>query len=74
LRQTRARRERTRAPAGRRGRKKGGEVRGGENAIIEAGRREGRMRVRAPERGKGRRRDKTRGNRSGQDAISIDCW
>jgi len=58
----------------RRGSKKSGEVRSGENAIIEAVRREGRMWVRAPERGKGRRRVMTRGNRSGEDAISIDCW
>jgi len=74
LRRTRARRERARAPAGRRGRKTGGEVRSGGNAIIEAGRREGRMRIRAPEKGTVRRRGKTRGNRSGQDAISIGCW
>ena len=34
-------------------------------APFEVGGREGRMRVRAPEREKGRRRGKTRGNRSG---------
>jgi len=39
--------------------KKGREVRSGENTIIEVGRGEGRMRVRAPERGKVRRRGKT---------------
>jgi len=43
---------RTRAPEGRRGRKTCGEVRSEKNAIIKAGRREGRMWVRAPERGK----------------------
>jgi len=36
-------------PEGRRGRKTGGEVRSGKNAIIKAGRREWRMQVRAPE-------------------------
>jgi len=74
LRQTRARGERVRAPEGRRGRKTGGQVRSGKNAIVKAGRREGQMRVRAPERENGRRRGKTRGSRSGQAAISIDCW
>jgi len=47
---------------GRRGRKTGGEVRSGKNAIVKAGRREERMRVRAPEREKeeegGRRGEK----------------
>jgi len=45
LRRTRARGKRARAPEGRRGRKTGGEVRSGKNAIIKAGRREGRRRV-----------------------------
>jgi len=50
-------------------------VKSGKNAIInlKAGRREGRMWVRAPERGKERRRGKARGDRSVQDAIAIDC-
>jgi len=73
LRRTQARGERARAPEGRRGRKTVGEVRSGKNAIIKAGRREGRRRVRAPKRGKGRRMGKARGNRSVQDAIAIDC-
>jgi len=64
---------RTRAPEGRRGRKTCGEVRSEKNAIIKAGRREGRMWVRAPERGKERRRGKARGDRRVQDAIAIDC-
>jgi len=46
-------------PAGRRRRREGGEVRSGENAIIEAGRREGRMRIRAPGRGIVRRQGET---------------
>ena len=74
LRRTRARGERARAPEGRKGRKTSGEVRSGKNAIIKAGRREGRRRVRAPKRGKGRRIRKARGNRSVQDAIALDCW
>jgi len=49
----------------------GGEVRSGKNAIIKAGRREGRRRVRAPKREKGRRMSKTRGNRSVQDVIAL---
>jgi len=52
----------------------GGEVRSGKNAIIKAGRREGRRRVRAPKSGKGRRMSKARGNRSVQVAIALDCW
>jgi len=74
LRRTRARGERARASEERRGRSSGGEVRSGENAIVKARRCEGPLRVRAPERGNRRRRDKTRGNRSVQDAISINCW
>jgi len=64
LRRTRARGDRARAP-GRRGRKTGLEVRSGKNAIVKAVRREGRMRIRAPGRGKGRTRGKTRKNRPG---------
>jgi len=74
LRQIRAHGKRARAPEGRRGRKTGGEVRSGKNAIVKAGRREGRRRVRAPKRGKGRRMNKARGNRSVQGAIALDCW
>jgi len=74
LRRTRAHGKRARAPEGIRGRKTGGEVRSGKNAIIKAGRREGKRRVRAPERGKGRRMRKAKGNRSMQDAIALDCW
>jgi len=48
-------------------------VKSGKNAIIEAGRREGRRPVRAPKRGIGIMR-KARGNKSVQDAIAIDCW
>jgi len=59
---------------GRKGRKTGGEVRSGKNAVIKVGRREGRRRVRAPKREKGRRMSKARGNRSVQDAIALDCW
>jgi len=73
LRRTRVRGERARAPEGRRGRKTGGEVRSGKNAIIKVGRREGRMWARAPKRAKGRRRGKVRGNRSVQDTVTIDC-
>jgi len=51
-----------------------GEVRSGKNAVIQAGRREGKRRVRAPKRGKGRRMRKARGNKSVQDAITFDCW
>jgi len=51
-------------PEGRKGRKTGGEVRSGKNAIIKAARGEGRRRVRAPNREKGRRMSKARGNRS----------
>ena len=39
----------------------GGEVRSGKNVIIKAGRREGRRRVRAPNRGSGRRMSMARG-------------
>ena len=74
MRRTRACGKRARAPEGRRRRKTGAEVRSGKNAIIKAGRREGRRRVRAPKRGKGRRMSKVRGNRSVQDAIALDCW
>ena len=41
---------------------------------IKAGRREGRRRVRAPKRGKGRRMRKARGNRSVQDVITLESW
>jgi len=61
-------------PEGRRGRKTGGEVRSEKNAIIKAGRREGRRRVRAPKRGNEKRISKARGSRSVQDAIALDCW
>ena len=46
-------------------------MRSGKNAIINAGRREGRRRVRAPKRGKGRRMRKARGNRSVQDPLPV---
>jgi len=59
---------------GERGRKTGGEVRSGKNAVIKVGRREGRRRVRVLKRQKGRRMSKARGNRSVQDAIALDCW
>jgi len=74
LRRTRARGIRDRAPDGRRERKTGGEVRSGKNEIIKAGRREGRRRVQAPERGKGKRMIKARGNRGLQDVIVLDYW
>jgi len=71
LRRTRARGKRARAPEERRGRKTGGEVRSGKNAIIKAGRREGRRRIRAPKRGKGRRMSKVRRNRSVQQLATL---
>jgi len=74
LRRTRAHEKRARAPEGRKGRKTGGEVRSGKNAVINAGKREGRRRVRAPKREKERRMSKARGNRSVQDAIALDWW
>ena len=55
--------KRARAPEGRKGRKTGGEVRSKKNAVINAGRREGRRRVRAPKREKGRRMSKHTLNR-----------
>jgi len=73
-RRTRARGKRVQAPEGRMGRKTGGEVRSGKNVIIKAGRREGRRRVRAPKRGKGRRMNQARGNRSVHDVITLDYW
>ena len=69
MRRTRAHGKRARAPEGRKGRKTGGEVRSGKNAVIKVGRREGRKRVGVPKREKGRRMSKARGNRSVQDAI-----
>jgi len=51
----------------------GGEVRSRKNAIIKAGRREGKRRVRAPKRENVRRMRKARENRSVQDAIALDC-
>jgi len=57
---------------GRRGWKTDGDVRSENNAIIKAGRHEGRMRVQAPEREKGSRRGKVRGKRSVQDALAIE--
>ena len=51
-------------PEGRKGRKTGGEVRSGKNAVIKVGRREGRRRVGVPKREKGRRMSKARGNMS----------
>ena len=74
MRRTRAHGKRARAPEGRKGRKTGGEVRSGKNAVIKVGRREGRRRVGVPKREKGRRMSKARGNRSVQDAIALDCW
>jgi len=54
--------------------KTGGEVRSGKNAIIITTRLEGRRRVRAPKRKKGRRRCEMRGGRSVKDAMAFDCW
>jgi len=53
------------------GRKTGGEVKSGKNAIIKAGRREERRRVRAPKRERGTRKGKARGKRSVKDAITT---
>ena len=47
-------------------------MRSGNNAIITAARSEESRRVRAPDRGRGRRRDKVRGRKSAKDHIAIE--